>query len=83
MLGLEPEAFLRKRPLKVPGHQGESASPAGEGLSDGEIERLIEARAAARKARDFRESDRIRDELAAGGVLLEDQPGGKTLWRRK
>jgi len=82
LLGLEPETFLRKRPLKMPGQQGESAAPASEGLSDDEIERLIEARVAARKAKDFKESDRIRDELAAGGVLLEDQPGGRTLWRR-
>jgi cysteinyl-tRNA synthetase len=82
LLGLEPETFLRKRPLKMPGEQGESAVPASGGLSDDEIERLIEARAAARKAKDFKESDRIRDELAARGVLLEDQPGGKTLWRR-
>ena len=52
------------------------------GPSDADIERAIEARAAARKARDFKESDRIRDELAAAGVQLEDQPGGKTLWRR-
>jgi cysteinyl-tRNA synthetase len=83
LLGLEPETFLRKRPLKMPGQQGESAAPASEGLGDDEIERLIEARVAARKAKDFKESDRIRDALAAGGVLLEDQPGGKTLWRRK
>jgi cysteinyl-tRNA synthetase len=67
----------------MPGQQSESAAPASEGLSDDEIERLIEARAAARKAKDFKASDRIRDELAAGGVLLEDQPGGKALWRRK
>jgi cysteinyl-tRNA synthetase len=66
----------------MPGQQGETAAPASEGLSDEEIERLIEARVAARKAKDFKESDRIRDALAAGGVLLEDQPGGKTLWRR-
>jgi cysteinyl-tRNA synthetase len=65
------------------GQHSESAAPASEGLGDDEIERLIEARAAARTAKDFKESDRIRDQLAAGGVLLEDQPGGKTLWRRK
>ena len=52
------------------------------GLSDAEIERLIEARAAARKAKDFKESDRIRDQLAAAGVQLLDGPGGKTDWRR-
>ncbi|HCU54140.1 MAG TPA: cysteine--tRNA ligase, partial [Gammaproteobacteria bacterium] len=52
------------------------------GLSDDEIEKLIEARQAARKAKDFKESDRIRDELKAQGVLLEDSKGGTT-WRRQ
>ncbi len=51
-------------------------------LSDADIERLIDERAAARKAKNFKESDRIRDLLAASGVLLEDQPGGRSLWRR-
>jgi cysteinyl-tRNA synthetase len=45
-----------------------------------EVERLIELRAAARKAKDFEEADRIRDQLAAEGVILEDQAGG-TRWR--
>jgi len=47
-----------------------------------EIERLIELRHAARRRRDFAEADRIRDDLAARGVLLEDSASG-TRWKRK
>ena len=54
----------------------------GASLTDAAIDQLIVERAAARKAKNFKESDRIRDVLAASGVALEDQPGGKTLWRR-
>ena len=49
---------------------------------DAEIEALIDARNAARKARNFAESDRVRDELLSRGILLEDTPAG-TRWRRK
>jgi len=49
---------------------------------DAEIRRLIDARQAARQAKDFRESDRIRDELLARGIVLEDTSKGVT-WRRK
>ena len=47
-----------------------------------EIDQQIELRRAARLRRDFSESDRIRDALAARGVLLEDGPSG-TRWKRK
>jgi cysteinyl-tRNA synthetase len=57
-------------------------TPAGSsGPSDAEIEVAIAARQLARKAKDFKESDRIRDELKAKGVILEDGPTG-TSWKR-
>ena len=68
--------------LKVaPGAWFRAGSRAGS-LSDSDIEARIAARLEARKARQWTESDRIRDELAAGGVMLEDKPGGVTSWRR-
>jgi cysteinyl-tRNA synthetase len=42
------------------------------------VQSLIDARTAARKAKDFKESDRIRDELAAMGVVLKDSKDGTT-----
>ena len=47
-----------------------------------EIDRLIEERHAARRRRDFAAADRIRNDLAARGVLLEDSSGA-TRWKRK
>jgi cysteinyl-tRNA synthetase len=71
LLGLlqrEPEAFLR------------GGLPAGWTVE--KIEVMIEARAFAKKAKNFVESDRIREELLAAGILLEDGPSG-TAWRRR
>lgn len=53
----------------------------GAGDPDGEISALVEARIAARKAKNFAEADRIRDDLVARGIQLEDGPGG-TSWKR-
>ena len=51
-------------------------------MLDADIERLIATRQDARKQKDFKESDRIRDELVAKGILLEDGPKGVS-WKRK
>jgi cysteinyl-tRNA synthetase len=51
-------------------------------LSESEIEALIEQRAIAKKNKDFAKSDAIRGDLLAKGIVLEDQPQGKTNWRK-
>jgi cysteinyl-tRNA synthetase len=51
-------------------------------LTDLQVDALIEARRAARKKKDFAESDRVRDALASAGIVLEDKPDGSTGWRR-
>ncbi len=75
LLSVEPQEWFRLG--RASGGSAGAARP-----SDAEVEARIAARSAARARRDFAESDRIRDELAAGGVILEDKPGGETRWRR-
>jgi cysteinyl-tRNA synthetase len=79
-LGEDPGKFLRSAATVVTA--GVDGAPALPGLSDAEIEAQIAARIDARKAKNFAESDRIRDALLAAGVILEDKPGGITNWRR-
>ena len=55
-------------------------APAGAGVDEAAIEKLVADRVAARKARNFKEADRIRDELAARGVVIEDSAQG-TRWK--
>ncbi len=71
LLSADPAAWLH----------GDAESAVGEGPEADWIEARIEARAAARKARDFAAADRVRAELEARGVILEDRPDGTT-WRR-
>jgi cysteinyl-tRNA synthetase len=62
--------------LELQGERG--ASDRG---GDAEIDALVAARTAARAAKDFTEADRIRDELTARGIVVEDTAAGP-VWRR-
>lgn len=68
LLQQDPEAFLQ-------------ADPSRPMVTAERVQQLVAQRAAAKKARNFQEADRIRALLAAEGVLLEDGPSGTT-WRR-
>lgn len=54
------------------------SAPAGAKLSKDEIERMIQARADAKKSKNFAEADRIRKELTDKGVAIKDSPTGTT-----
>ena len=57
---------------------GAAFRPASLVIDEAKVVNLIDARNAARKAKNFKESDRIRDELAAMGVVLKDSKDGTT-----
>ncbi len=59
-----------------------AATSSTNGLSDAEIEALIQQRQEARKTKNFAEGDRIRNQLQEKGITLIDQPGGATRWHR-
>jgi cysteinyl-tRNA synthetase len=86
MLGLlqsDPEQHLKNvgtAALTIPMVEVNAQGLAG--LSDAEIDRLISLRVEARRAKNWAESDRIRDELKAQGIILEDGASG-TSWRRE
>jgi cysteinyl-tRNA synthetase len=69
LFGQSAEDWLKWQPPKSAG-----------GLDDVAIDALIKERVQARQNKDFATSDRIRDDLAAQGILLEDGPAGTT-WR--
>ena len=79
VIGADPEVWLKTRPALGLGDEP-SGEPRAAEPAAAEIDALVASRTAARKARDFKESDRIRDELLARGVVLEDSPQGTT-WR--
>ena len=55
--------------------------PSAQAIDEAAVRARIDARNAARKAKDFATADRIRDALKADGIVLEDS-GGTTTWRR-
>lgn len=70
LLERSPQVFLQ------------SASGSSACTDSVQIDAQIAARSAAKRDRDFTEADRIRAELLASGIVLEDKPGGTTEWRR-
>ncbi len=75
LLQQHPDLYLKRA-------VGAAGAPAAGSPTDEQIEELLAARRAARAAKNFAESDRIRDRLSAAGIMLEDKPGGITEWRR-
>jgi cysteinyl-tRNA synthetase len=70
--------------LKALGFTGNLASPkAGTAVDEGAVNALITARLDARKAKNWAESDRLRDELAAMGIAIKDNKDGTTSWEVK
>ena len=77
---LEKAAAKRAEAAQAKTTQTESGyTVTGEGAP--EIDALVKARGEAKKAKDFPEADRIRDELKARGIEVTDVPGG-AVWKR-
>ena len=74
--------LLTTAPASWIGGEGREGGLREGGLSSEEIDRLVHLREEARKARDFKQADALRDQLRDAGIVLEDQPGGPPRIRR-
>jgi len=86
LLQRDATAFLQgRRDAAIPGAiapgPAEAETETAAGYDAESIDRLIGQRAAAKKSKNYAEADRIRRELLAAGIVLEDTPQGTT-WRR-
>ncbi len=79
---MHPSSRLRRTMglLQSDARQWRAAREALPQMEALEVEALIEARLEARRARNWAESDRIRDALAARSILLKDNKDGTTSW---
>jgi cysteinyl-tRNA synthetase len=93
VLGLFQLDKWQFNPLKIVAHSEASVSDGTSvslqeaayvpgGLSESEIENLLNQRNAARRRKDFKRADEIRKSLAAQGIIIEDKPDGTSRWKR-
>lgn len=76
LLQSDPAAYLQTS------SRYQRGGAAADTLSSESIQALIDARAAAKKERNFARADQLRAQLRDAGIELEDKPGGVTQWRR-